>query len=369
MTSTGRPNPRCSRRCTVPAPPADAGAPHPVRLRTYRDPPTSPPGPRSPLATTTTASPATPARRRTAVGGQPDLRRGARVGRRRGRPPISTPATTRARPGHLRRDRGSNPFFIAEVLRHLIESGGVLVRRVSAGWWPTPSTSPSLRASATRSGRRLSRLSDVANEVLTIAAVMGRDFRHRRPGRARGNQACAARCPGRGRPRPPGRGDRRRHEYRFHPRPRVCGPRCTRSSPPHDDARCTHRRVADAIEKLRPQRRAKRWPTTAPREVPMAATSAGRSVTPWPRPKRPWRPAPSADAEVGSPLRTGPPRGRRGPDAAERIAALCGLGESQRDQGDPGFRETLLEHGTAGGSRRATAPPPHGRRSPTAGGT
>jgi hypothetical protein len=32
-------------------------------------------------------------------------------------------------------------------------------------------------------------------------------------------------------------------------------------------------------------------------------------------------------------------------DAPERIAALCGLGEAQRDQGNPEFRTTLLEAG------------------------
>lgn len=55
-----------------------------------------------------------------------------------------------------------NPFFVSEVARHLAEAG------------PAPGTVPEGVREVV--GRRLSRLSPLANEALTVAAVVGRDF-------------------------------------------------------------------------------------------------------------------------------------------------------------------------------------------------
>ncbi len=57
-----------------------------------------------------------------------------------------------------------NPFFLIEVVRHVEESGG--------SW--QPGTLPEGVREAT--GRRLSRLSDAANEALAVAAVVGPSF-------------------------------------------------------------------------------------------------------------------------------------------------------------------------------------------------
>ena len=68
-----------------------------------------------------------------------------------------------------------NPFFVGEVLRHLIESGGV---RFVDGRWIVPDPDQIDVPEGVRDviGQRLSRLSDVANELLRAASVVGREF-------------------------------------------------------------------------------------------------------------------------------------------------------------------------------------------------
>ena len=68
-----------------------------------------------------------------------------------------------------------NPFFVSEVLRHLIETGAV--RRAGDGWVATGDLTTVAIPEGVRDvvGRRLSRLSANANGVLTLAAVQGRE--------------------------------------------------------------------------------------------------------------------------------------------------------------------------------------------------
>jgi class 3 adenylate cyclase/tetratricopeptide (TPR) repeat protein len=69
-----------------------------------------------------------------------------------------------------------NPFFVREVLRHLAETGGVERRQ---GAWTTRLPAEQLAIpEGVRDvvGRRLSRLSDEANQALRIAAVVGPEF-------------------------------------------------------------------------------------------------------------------------------------------------------------------------------------------------
>jgi len=72
--------------------------------------------------------------------------------------------TDRALGRELAEVTSGNPFFLIEVLRHIEEAGGA---------WE-PGTLPEGVREAT--GRRLSRLSDAANETLAIAAVVGTTF-------------------------------------------------------------------------------------------------------------------------------------------------------------------------------------------------
>ena len=69
-----------------------------------------------------------------------------------------------------------NPFFVAEVLRHLVETGDIERRQ---GRWVTTTAIEDLgipEGIRDVVGRRLSRLSDEANDVLAVAAVIGADF-------------------------------------------------------------------------------------------------------------------------------------------------------------------------------------------------
>ena len=69
-----------------------------------------------------------------------------------------------------------NPFFVREVLRHLVETGGIAER--DGRWGVTMDIERLGIPEGVRDvvGRRLSRLSDLANQVLTAAAVIGTAF-------------------------------------------------------------------------------------------------------------------------------------------------------------------------------------------------
>ncbi len=78
----------------------------------------------------------------------------------------------------LREQTEGNPFFIGEVLRHLVESGAVAV--VDGQWQAegggAAASLPIPEGVKEVIGRRLTRLSDEANHVLSVGAVLGRDF-------------------------------------------------------------------------------------------------------------------------------------------------------------------------------------------------
>ena len=69
-----------------------------------------------------------------------------------------------------------NPFFVAEVLRHLTESGAL--RLVDGLWVGTPESIEANLPEGVREviGRRLSRLSEECNRMLTVAAAMPGGF-------------------------------------------------------------------------------------------------------------------------------------------------------------------------------------------------
>lgn len=69
-----------------------------------------------------------------------------------------------------------NPFFVREVFRHLVETGGIAER--DGRWGATMDVDRLGIPEGVRDvvGRRLSRLSDLANQALTGAAVIGTTF-------------------------------------------------------------------------------------------------------------------------------------------------------------------------------------------------
>jgi class 3 adenylate cyclase/DNA-binding CsgD family transcriptional regulator len=92
----------------------------------------------------------------------------------------------------LHAETEGNPFFVQEVLRHLEESGRVIVR--DGRWVHVPEDIGALGLpEGVREviGRRLSRLSDTCNRALGVAAVIGREFDLLTLGRAgRGSPAA-----------------------------------------------------------------------------------------------------------------------------------------------------------------------------------
>ena len=234
-----------------------------------------------------------------------------------------------------------NPFFVGEVLRHLIETGAV--RRDGERWvvaHPDRITIPEGVRDVV--GRRLNRLPEVANDVLSVAAVLGRDFDVElllAVSDATENDALDALDQAvRARLVEETAVDRYRFAHAL-VRTTLYGElSATRR-------RRLHRRVADALEKMRPDdvralahhcteagpdggdiSRALRY-TLAAAEQSLAARAFG-------------------DAEAGfrSALELLDDGGHD--DAPERAAALCGLGEAQRDQSIQDFRETLLRAGS-----------------------
>lgn len=230
-----------------------------------------------------------------------------------------------------------NPFFVAEVLRHLIESGGV--RREGERWVVADAEHVTIPEGVRDVvGRRLNRLSDVANEVLTIAAVMGRDFDIGVLAVIEGNEdapldaldeAVRARLVE----------ETGVDEYRFtHALVRTT----LYEELSATRRRRLHRRVADAIEKLRP---------TDVRALAYHCTQAGPDGGDVSRALR-YTLAAAAEALAARAFADAEASFRSAlellEDAEEqmlpeRLTALCGLGESQRDQSDSAFRETLLE--------------------------
>jgi tetratricopeptide (TPR) repeat protein len=77
----------------------------------------------------------------------------------------------------IHRQTEGNPLFVQEVLRYLVEEG--LVVRQGGQYALTPEGADAGIPEGLRDvvGKRLSRLSDRANQVLSVASVIGRDFR------------------------------------------------------------------------------------------------------------------------------------------------------------------------------------------------
>ena len=78
----------------------------------------------------------------------------------------------------LYRETDGNPFFVAEVLRNLSESGDILQDARTGRWTTKENEGPLSLPHSVRSvvGTRVSRLGEGATKILSTAAVIGREF-------------------------------------------------------------------------------------------------------------------------------------------------------------------------------------------------
>lgn len=230
-----------------------------------------------------------------------------------------------------------NPFFVGEVLRHFVEVGAV---RFEEGRWSVASLDNVDVPEGVRDvvGRRLDRLSDDAGAVLTAAAIIGREFTLEVVAVVAElgvdhvvdvlDEALRARLieeTG---------GDRFRFSHALTRQTLVEEVSSTRR-------RRLHRRVVAALERYRPgdlsalsHHAVEAGPvggdlsdairyTLAAGEQALAARAVGDALVYFGRVFE------LVDETVT-------------PRTADRRRARCGLGEAQRDAGDPAYRETLF---------------------------
>jgi hypothetical protein len=240
----------------------------------------------------------------------------------------------------LHAETEGNPFFVGEVLRHLVETG--TVRRHDDRWVVADRGMVAVPEGVRDVvGRRLGRLAAQANEVLSVAAVVGRDFDMELLADLQDTpedslldaldeavQAGLIQETG---------ADR----YRF---AHVLVRTTLYEELSATRRRRLHRRVGEAIEKLRPVdvvalahhfSQAGPEPDARSRAVHYGLTAAEQALRA--------RALGDAEARFHQVLRLlDDPVTLKAP---ARIAALCGLGEAQRDQGNAEFRTTLLEAG------------------------
>ena len=240
----------------------------------------------------------------------------------------------------LHAETEGNPFFVGEVLRHLVETG--IVRRQDDRWVVAKGESVAVPEGVRDVvGRRLGRLSTQANQVLSVAAVLGRDFDVELLAALRDapedslldalDEAVWA-----GLAQETG-ADR----YRF---AHVLVRATLLEELSATRRRRLHRRAGEAIEKLRPDdvvALAYHFSQAGPdgdgmaRAVRYGLAAAEQALQA--------RALGDAEARFYQVLRLlDDPATVKAP---ARIAALCGLGEAQRDQGNAAFRTTLLEAG------------------------
>ena len=247
-------------------------------------------------------------------------------------------ATTRSLALRAHEETEGNPFFVAEVLRHLVESGAV---RFVDGQWIVPNPDLVDVPEGVRDvvGQRLSRLSESANEVLRAAAVLGREFDLDLVGAVTGvdedELLDAVDAASRARLIEEVEADRFRFTHALVRTTLYDELSASRR-------RRMHRRVLDQLAELHPDDLAalahhavEAGPQGGSLSVAIGyVLAAGQRA----QAARAHGEAESYFAKALDLLdEDEEPKG-----SDRQLRALCGLGEAQRDQGDPQFRTTLL---------------------------
>lgn len=230
-----------------------------------------------------------------------------------------------------------NPLFMGEVLRHFVETAAVSL--VDGRWHVTdPGQVEVPEGVRDVIGRRLSRLSEPANRVLAVAAVIGREFDLDLLSQVSdvGDEVLLDALDEASRARLVDETGPDRYRF-FH----AMVKETLYSELTSARRRRLHQMVLEVLEKLRPHdavalafHAVEAGPvggdtTIAVGHLLDAAGQASDS-----------RDLPGAESyylQAIEMIDTGHP------DPQRRLEATCGLGEAQRDQSNPAFRQTLLE--------------------------
>ena len=233
-----------------------------------------------------------------------------------------------------------NPFFVGELLRHLVETG--MLSRQDDHWVVARDATMAVPQGVRDVvGRRLGRLSAQTNQMLSVAAVLGRDFDLELLAALRDAPEDSLldaldEAVGAGLVQETG-ADR----YRF---AHVLVRATLFEELSATRRRRLHRQAGEATEKLRPDdvvALAYHFSQAGPDgEGTSRAVHYGLAAAEQALQARALGDAEARFHQVLG-LLEDPATGQ----APARIAALCGLGETQRDQGNAEFRTTLLEAG------------------------
>ena len=239
-----------------------------------------------------------------------------------------------------------NPFFVSELLRHLIESGR-LTRREDGRWELEGEISNLGLPQSVREvvGRRIERLGESSRSALAAAAVIGRDF----------DVDLLLEVTGLGE-------DELLDLLEKAVEASILMERANRpgsftfahaliTHTLYEDLSATRRaRLAQAGGRepsrrpavATPARGSRSWPTTGPRR-PSRWTRTRRSSTAAARASARWRISRPTRRCAGSARPWSFSPSSRIRDPAERCDILIGLGEAQKQTGDSDFRQTLLD--------------------------
>jgi tetratricopeptide (TPR) repeat protein len=244
----------------------------------------------------------------------------------------------------VRRETDGNPFFTGEMLRHLADTGAI--RQLDGRWVAMVDLSDLGLPESVREvvGQRVRRLGDAAQHVLTIASVIGRDFdvgllarvaeRDDADARAALEAAVAAQIVTEEAARP----DRYTFTHALVQHTLYDGLSASRRAR-------IHRRIGELLESElgddpgeRIGELAHHWlVATRPVEAGKAAGYARRAG------ERALGALAPDEAirwfRQALELLDGEPNA----DATQHLDVLIGLGDAQRQAGDPGYRETLLD--------------------------
>ena len=244
--------------------------------------------------------------------------------------------------GEIAEETDGNPFFVAEVLRGLLESGALIFDEATARWSVDRSSAIALPESVRDViERRVERLGDEAREALTFAAVIGRSFYLELLGALLDTEESALLDHLEAAVAASLLAESDERVGQFHFAHALVNQTLYEGLGATRRARM-HHRVAEALEELCGDDPGERLSELA-LHWRLAAVSVDKAKAADYALRAGQRALDSLAPTEAVRLFTDAVELSGDVDSAERCEALIGLGEAQRQSGDAGYRETLLE--------------------------